>query len=63
MKTDGELTEAYHNATSDYESVKAGGGDHLGAFTKLLVAERVLTARLGYGFDQNLKYFREHYSL
>jgi hypothetical protein len=46
MKTDVELIDAYHNATSDYEAARAGAGDRLAAFTRLLVAERVLNARL-----------------
>ena len=46
MKTDSELIEAYHNATSDYEAAQSGAGDRLMAFTRLLVAERALTTRL-----------------
>jgi hypothetical protein len=46
MKSDTELIDAYHIATFDYEAAKAGTGDRLGAFTRLLVAERVLTTRL-----------------
>ena len=63
MKTHFELIEAYHNATSDYESAKTGIGDRLDAFTKMLDAERVLTGRVGYGYDQHLKYYREHFAL
>jgi hypothetical protein len=46
MKTDIELIDAYHNATSDYEVAQSGAGDRLAAFTRLLVAERALTTRL-----------------
>jgi hypothetical protein len=46
MKTDIELIDAYHNATSDYEAAQSGAGDRLAAFTRLLVAERALTTRL-----------------
>jgi hypothetical protein len=63
MTTDAALTQAYHSATSDYETAKARSNEHLSANTELLVAETMLTARLGYGFDARLKYYREHYSL
>jgi hypothetical protein len=46
METDAELIDAYHHASNDYEDAKAGRGDRLEAFTRLLVAERILTARL-----------------
>jgi hypothetical protein len=46
MKTNVELIDAYHGATYDYEAAKAGAADRFEAFTRLLVAERVLTARL-----------------
>ena len=46
MKTDAELIDAYQSATNDYEAAKDGRGDRLEAFTRLLVAERVLAARL-----------------
>jgi hypothetical protein len=46
MKTNIELIDAYHNATSGYEAAKTGTGDRLEAFTRLLVAERALTTRL-----------------
>jgi len=46
MKTDVELIDAYHNATYAYEAAKAGAGNRLEAFTRLLVAERVLTIPL-----------------
>jgi hypothetical protein len=46
MQTDVELIDAYHNATSAYEAAQAGAGDRLVAFTRLLVAERVLATRL-----------------
>lgn len=63
MKTDLELTQAYHSATSSYEAAKAGTGDRLNAFTRLMDAERVLTTRVGYGFDRQLQYYREHHSV
>jgi hypothetical protein len=46
MKTDRELIDGYHAATYDYEAAKAGTGRRLDAFTRLLVAERLLAARL-----------------
>ena len=46
METDAELIDAYHHASNDYEDAKAGRGGRLEAFTRLLVAERILTARL-----------------
>jgi hypothetical protein len=46
MKTDVELIDGYHSATFDYEAAKAGTGSRVEAFTRLLVAERVLTTRL-----------------
>jgi hypothetical protein len=63
MKTRFELTEAYHNATSNYEPARTGIGDRLDAFTKMLYAERVLTGRVANGYYQHLKYYREHYAL
>src|SRR4029077_10413980 len=46
MKTDVQLIDAYHSATFDYQASKAGTGARFEAFTRLLVAERVLTTRL-----------------
>ena len=46
MKTDLELIEGYHLATDAYAAAKMGSGRRLEAFTRLLVAERALTARL-----------------
>lgn len=60
MKTDSELTQAYQDATSDYEAAKAGAGDRLDAFTKLMDAERVFTTRVGYG--QQLQCYRDQHS-
>ena len=45
----------------DYEAAKVGTGTRIEAFTRFLVAEKVLTARLG-RIDQNLDHFRERYS-
>ena len=59
MKTEFELTQAYHDAISDYEAAKAGIGDRVDAFTNLLDAEIVLTTRVGYG--QRLQCNREHH--
>jgi hypothetical protein len=46
MKTNRELIDGYHTATHDYEAAKAGTARRLEAFTRLLVAERVLVGRL-----------------
>jgi hypothetical protein len=45
--TDDELIDAYHEAMGGYEAAKAGAGNRVETFTEFLVAERVLTARLG----------------
>ncbi len=45
--TDDKLIDAYHEAMGDYEAAKAGAGNRVEAFTRFLVAERVLAARLG----------------
>jgi hypothetical protein len=45
--TNEKLIGAYHEAMSDYEAAKAGTGNRVEAFTRFLVAERVLAARLG----------------
>jgi hypothetical protein len=58
--TDDELIDAYHKATRDYEAAKVGTGCRVEAFTTLLVAEKVLTVRLG--MDPHLKHYRERYS-
>ena len=42
-----KLVNAYHEAMSDYEAAKAGSGNRVEAFTRFLVAERILSARLG----------------
>jgi hypothetical protein len=60
MITDGELIVAYHSAASDH--AKAGSGVRVEAFAALLVAERVLAARVGWEVTQDLKRFRERYS-
>jgi hypothetical protein len=44
---DDKLVDAYHEALGDYEAAKAGAGNRVEAFTRFLVAERVLSARLG----------------
>ena len=45
--TDDELIDAYHEAMVGYEAAKAGTGDRLETFARILVAEKVLAARLG----------------
>ena len=45
--TNDKLVHAYHEAMSDYEAAKAGAGNRVEAFTRLLVAERIISARLG----------------
>jgi hypothetical protein len=45
--TDDKLVNAYHEAMEDYEAAKAGVGNRVEAFTRFLVAERVVSARLG----------------
>jgi len=45
--TDDELIDAYHGAMGGYEAAKAGTGDRLETFARILVAEKVLAARLG----------------
>jgi len=42
-----KLVNAYHEAMSDYEAAKAGAGNRVEAFTRFLVAERIVSARLG----------------
>jgi hypothetical protein len=59
--TEHALIDAYHQAMRDYEAAKVGTGGRIEAFTRLLVAEKVLTTRLGW-IDQNLKRYRERYS-
>jgi hypothetical protein len=58
--TDNELIEAYDKAMGAYQAAKAGTGCRVDAFTDLLVAETVLTARLG--VDKHLESYRERYS-
>jgi hypothetical protein len=45
--TNDKLVHAYHEAMSDYEAAKAGTGNRVEAFTRFLVAERIISARLG----------------
>jgi hypothetical protein len=45
--TNEKLIAAYHEAISEYEAAKAGAGNRVEAFTRFLVAERALSARLG----------------
>ena len=59
--SDDTLINANHQAMRDYEATKIGSGRRIEAFTRLLVAEKVLTARLGW-VDQNLERYRERYS-
>jgi hypothetical protein len=58
MATD-KLIAAYHAARGDYEVAKSGSRAEM--FTKFLVAERILSVRLG-SVDPNLKHFRERYT-
>ena len=53
------LIAAYHAARGDYESAKSGSRPEM--FAKFLVAERVLSVRLG-PVDRNMEHFRERYS-
>ena len=46
--TDDKLINAYHTAMGNYEAAKAGTGNRVETFTKFLVAERALSARLGW---------------
>jgi hypothetical protein len=55
--TDDKLINAYHTAMGNYEAAKAGTGNRVETFTKFLVAERALSARLGW-VDLNLEHFR-----
>jgi hypothetical protein len=45
--TNDQLVHAYHEAMSDYEAAKAGAGNRVEAFTRFLVAERIISHRLG----------------
>jgi hypothetical protein len=59
--TDSDLLHAYNEAMRVYETAKAGTGCRVEAFAKLLVAEKTLTARVGF-VDQNLERYRKHYA-
>jgi hypothetical protein len=48
------LIAAYHAARDDYEAVKSGSRAEM--FTKFLVAERVLSVRLG-SVDPSMEHF------
>jgi hypothetical protein len=52
--TNDKLAHAYHEAMSDYEAAKAGAGNRVEAFTRFLVAERIIAVRLG-RIDPNLE--------
>jgi hypothetical protein len=52
--TNDRLVHAYHEAMIDYEAAKAGAGNRVEAFTRFLVAERIISARLR-GIDPDLK--------
>ena len=54
-----KLIAAYYAARGDYEGAKSGSRPEM--FTKFLVAERVLSVRLG-SVDRNVEHFRERYS-
>jgi hypothetical protein len=60
--TDDKLVDAFHEAMGDYEAAKAGVGNRVEMFTRFLVAERVLAARLG-RVDPNSEQFQNRYSL
>jgi hypothetical protein len=45
--SDAELMNAYQKAVHDYDAAKTGTGCRVKMFTSFLVAERVLTSRLG----------------
>ena len=53
------LIAAYYAARGDYEGAKSGSRAEM--FTKFLVAERVLSVRLG-SVDTNLEHFLERYA-
>jgi hypothetical protein len=59
--TDNRWINAYHAAMGDYEAAKAGAGNRVETFTRFLVAERALSARLGW-VDLNLERFRSRHS-
>jgi hypothetical protein len=59
--TDSKLINAYHTAMGDYEAAKSGTGDRVETFTRFLVTERALSARLGW-VDLNLERFRTRHS-
>ena len=54
-----KLIAAYHAARGDYEGAKTGSRAEM--FTKFLMAERVLSIRLG-SVDPSMEHFRERYS-
>jgi hypothetical protein len=58
MATD-QLIAAYQAAKDDYEDAKSGSRAEM--FTRFLVAERVLSVRLG-SVDTNLEHFLVRYS-
>ena len=53
------LIAAYYAARGDYEGAKTGSRAEM--FTKFLVAERILSIRLG-SVDPSMEHFRERYS-
>ena len=59
--TDDKLVDAYHAAMGDYEAAKAGTSNRVETFTRFLVAERMLAARLGW-VDPNLEHFGSRYT-
>ena len=54
-----KLIAAYHAARGDYEGAKSGSRPEM--LAKFLVAERILSVRLG-SIDRNVERFRERYS-
>jgi hypothetical protein len=45
--TNEKLIGAYHEVMSNYEAAKAGAGNRVEAFIRFLVAERIISVRLG----------------
>jgi hypothetical protein len=54
-----KLIAAYHAARGDYEGAKSGSRAEM--FTKFLVAERILSIRLG-SVDPSMEHFQKRYS-
>jgi hypothetical protein len=59
--TDNKLSDAYQEAVRAYEAAKAGIGNRVETFTRFLVAEKVLAARMALA-DRSLARLRTRYS-